>query len=459
MKLSFTFLSGARAGQTTTAQKSYIAIGRHPLSDVRFDAERDLDVSTRHAAILERGGEYVVRDLGSKNGTFLNGARLDSDHVVRDGDVIRFGIEGPAVELRLHRPSAPGGAPTAGPPAGQHGPGPTDLRVRAEVARRVAWHRQLTTGLLALLAVVLVGGMAFAAWQRAARRREIATLTARADSIQREAQARITALESEMRGLADAFRASQTEAQQLKTALAATPASDRAEVSRLRRELAEAQARQQALLTAAGIDYRAIAERNRRAVALIIVEHAPQERVVGTAFAIRADRLLATAKHLVMGAGGASRPSRIAVKFADSNQWFEGVPVAHAADADVALVQVRLRGEVPTVASIDEEPGPTVGDPVALIGFPLGFDLPMEGEGLDAYAAPTLTVGTVSKVVSSTIQIDGYGAAGSSGSPVFDRDGRVVAVVTSGQHGTAGRIVFAEPAARLAELVRSVPEQ
>lgn len=455
MKLGFTFLSGARAGQTTSVEKSYVAIGRHPLSDVRFDAERDLDVSTRHAALLERGGEYVLRDLGSKNGTYLNGERIDSDHVVRDGDVIRFGIEGPSLEVRLLRPSAPV-VPAVAPPSPTPRTGRTEVRIRAAVARQTAAQRRLTVGLIVILAVIVLGGAAFAIWQRAGRQREIATLTARADSIQREAEARIAALQSEMRGLADAFRASQAEARQLKAALSATPSSDRAEVARLRRELSEAQARQRDLLTAASIDYGDIAERNRHAVALVIVEHSPTDRVAGTAFAIRRNRVLVTAKHLLMRGDGSSTPRRIAVKFSDSNQWFEGVPLVIAADIDLALLSVRLRGEVPTVVT-DDEQQPVVGDPVAVMGFPFGLDLPMEGEGLGAYAAPTLTVGMISKVVSSTIQIDGYGAAGSSGSPVFDADGDVIGVVTGGQEGAGGRIVFAEPAARISELLRMLP--
>src|SRR5439155_1323503 len=71
----FKFLSGARVGQVETFRKAYIGLGRHPLSDVRCDAERDLDVSSRHAGIVRHGASFVVRDLGSTNGTFVNGAR------------------------------------------------------------------------------------------------------------------------------------------------------------------------------------------------------------------------------------------------------------------------------------------------------------------------------------------------------------------------------------------------
>src|SRR5205807_2582027 len=59
----FRFLSGARAGAVATFRKAYIGLGRHPLSYVRFDAERDLDVSSRHAAIVRHGEAFSIRGL------------------------------------------------------------------------------------------------------------------------------------------------------------------------------------------------------------------------------------------------------------------------------------------------------------------------------------------------------------------------------------------------------------
>src|SRR5690242_1728853 len=101
MRLEVRILTGARAGQKELFQKSVIAIGRHPLSDLRFDPERDLDVSAKHAEIRGVAGRYAVHDNDSRNGTFVNGARVTGEQTLSDGDRISFGEQGPEVEVRL----------------------------------------------------------------------------------------------------------------------------------------------------------------------------------------------------------------------------------------------------------------------------------------------------------------------------------------------------------------------
>jgi len=94
-------MSGGRAGHREIFDKSYIGLGRHPQSDLHFDAEQDLDASTRHAAVLRSGDHYVLRDLGSRNGTFVNGHRITADHDLASGDRMRFGPHGPEVEFQV----------------------------------------------------------------------------------------------------------------------------------------------------------------------------------------------------------------------------------------------------------------------------------------------------------------------------------------------------------------------
>ncbi|NMC69663.1 MAG: FHA domain-containing protein, partial [Myxococcales bacterium] len=51
----------------------------------------DRRLSAEHFEVSARGGEVVVRDLGSTNGTFVNGVRLGGSRVLADQDVVRAG--------------------------------------------------------------------------------------------------------------------------------------------------------------------------------------------------------------------------------------------------------------------------------------------------------------------------------------------------------------------------------
>src|SRR5256885_12409566 len=105
--------------------------GRYPRADVRCAAERDLDVSSRHAAIVRHGATFSVRDLGSKNGTFVNGGRVTGDGGLRGGDVIGCGPQGPSVGFRVLAAGGESDAITR--PRGRRGR--AALRVPAERGR------------------------------------------------------------------------------------------------------------------------------------------------------------------------------------------------------------------------------------------------------------------------------------------------------------------------------------
>lgn len=68
-------------------------IGRDPASDIHLDAT---GVSRRHARILVLAEDAVIEDLGSKNGTSVNGETITASVTLKDGDEIRLG---PAVVL------------------------------------------------------------------------------------------------------------------------------------------------------------------------------------------------------------------------------------------------------------------------------------------------------------------------------------------------------------------------
>jgi DNA-binding winged helix-turn-helix (wHTH) protein len=72
-------------------------LGREPEAG-GFDSTA---VSRRHARIVIDGGEAYLEDLGSKNGTFLRGRRIDSTEKLKDGDAVNLG----SVEVIFHAPS------------------------------------------------------------------------------------------------------------------------------------------------------------------------------------------------------------------------------------------------------------------------------------------------------------------------------------------------------------------
>jgi len=63
-------------------------VGRAAGSAVHIDAP---GISRRHARILLADGAATLEDLGSKNGTYLNGRHLNGPAPLRDGDVFRLG--------------------------------------------------------------------------------------------------------------------------------------------------------------------------------------------------------------------------------------------------------------------------------------------------------------------------------------------------------------------------------
>jgi len=436
----FRFLSGARAGEVATFRKAYIGLGRHPLSDVRFDAERDLDVSSRHAAIVRHGATFRVRDLGSKNGTFVNGERITGDVVLQDGDVIGFGPQGPSVEFRVLAAESESDAVTGS----RERRASAALRLVAELAHL----RRTTKLLIGLLGLALVG-FGWSQWAAARDARDLVALEARADSLSREARRLLSRFQSELESVRDALRESQAEVARLRGELAtAGSGSGAPSVARLRAQLDTAEARQRGLAGAAAVDYRAISRNNQDAVALLVVKYSDVEVFTGTAFAVDSQGTLVTNKHVLVGEAGDRRPLAIAVKFSGSKQWFQGRFVGVADTADVGVLRVDVRGGTPRVLGlVDRAGGLQRGDPVAIIGYPLGEDLPMERQGQSAVVAdPTLTVGTVSKVLAHVVQVDGYGAPGSSGSPIFDRGGYVVAVLYGGNRESQGKIIYGVPA-------------
>jgi pSer/pThr/pTyr-binding forkhead associated (FHA) protein len=78
---------GGRSGETFYPQGERTTIGRSPDCEIFLD---DVTVSRKHAVLLQRDGTFLVEDLGSLNGTFLNRRRIESGELA-DGDELQIG--------------------------------------------------------------------------------------------------------------------------------------------------------------------------------------------------------------------------------------------------------------------------------------------------------------------------------------------------------------------------------
>jgi pSer/pThr/pTyr-binding forkhead associated (FHA) protein len=78
---------GPNAGSRFLLDKDMTTAGRHPESDIFLD---DVTVSRRHAEFSRTGGSFLVRDVGSLNGTYLNRERID-EAPLSNGDEVQIG--------------------------------------------------------------------------------------------------------------------------------------------------------------------------------------------------------------------------------------------------------------------------------------------------------------------------------------------------------------------------------
>jgi pSer/pThr/pTyr-binding forkhead associated (FHA) protein len=78
---------GPNAGSRFLLDSDVVRAGRHPDSDIFLD---DITVSRRHAEFVRRPGGYVMRDVGSLNGTYLNRERIEEAELA-NGDEVQIG--------------------------------------------------------------------------------------------------------------------------------------------------------------------------------------------------------------------------------------------------------------------------------------------------------------------------------------------------------------------------------
>ena len=212
-------LSGSKANQVEEFPLSHfreLIFGRDPSSSVKYDPNRDDLVGRQHAKIVQdpaNPSQFIVSDLNSRNGTFVNRQRIVGSVTIAPGDTVQFGAGGPEFQFDLEprpqqdlRPTRmPGegstaayGAPATTPPTRMGtgsamstmgsrpmGPGPTmpasGTVGKATVERMIAQNKSDNRKLLfvgaAGLVVILVLVAAFLLYNQITSNKQLSTDT------------------------------------------------------------------------------------------------------------------------------------------------------------------------------------------------------------------------------------------------------------------------------------------
>lgn len=106
MYVTLVVRSGKKAGSRLRVNKRSLLIGR--AEDCHLRPHSDV-VSRHHCALLVEDGYVGVKDFGSKNGTYVNGQRIEGERALNHGDVVRVGN----LEFEVQFPQVPAPAAVA----------------------------------------------------------------------------------------------------------------------------------------------------------------------------------------------------------------------------------------------------------------------------------------------------------------------------------------------------------
>ncbi|HJZ85964.1 MAG TPA: trypsin-like peptidase domain-containing protein [Polyangia bacterium] len=442
MRVIVEHIGGARSGQRQEFEDPIVVrFGRHPSNDVQFDAYQDLDASARHAELRREGAGFVLVDVGSSNGTLIGGDRV-THRLLQGGEEVQFGSGGPRVRIGLEGLDVPKTTPAqagmradAAPPVAPV-PAPPPAGVRTTVFRSAveAAVRQATRPMRALVLVLCLLALAAGAGLLLYRAR---------------GEAREEALRRKMVELMEKQRSADE--------------TERANIAKLI-EQKNSELRKS---SSGG----AIGRAARGGIYLVAIKLPSAEEGFCTAFAIQ-PQVLVTNAHCVAAAeeyetrGGkifvvrnGDPKSRFSVRAVKKHPSWR--PTLREVTPDVGLL--RIEGTAPellTLAAPDELRRLAPGDVLYLYGFP--------GRLADTRSPEaTFVQGVIGRLTrlsgeaagfeeAKLIQHSAFTSGGTSGSPLLDGEGHVVAVNAGGyveqgtmqvldpQSGRAGEVVVSK---------------
>jgi pSer/pThr/pTyr-binding forkhead associated (FHA) protein len=442
MKARLAHLTGGRVGEAAIIWKSCAMLGRSPEADVRFGPEGDRMVAGRHASLTWHEGVWTVRDLGSANGTYVDGSRVHGETALRDGSIIQLGRDGPQVRFSvIWEAGAPEPVRTVDVDAMDD---PDALRPVPHIpvilsrpdhdephARPSHGHaRRIATALV--LALAALGGITLArAGPSDAPEALRLALLARADSI-------FTALEAipgAAPGLRSAVSGTQARVALVRGRVRRAP-DDPATLTRLRDSLDLLAARGHRLAGAAALDLATVARGSEPAIGLVEMRMADGRRETAVAYAARTSdgrvRFVSSAPELVDPAAASARlhlflrgdaagiPMRIAVR--------------HPARGLIILAPTTEPAGDAAASTGPRAPFPSPGEPAILVDATPAVD---RAGFIDARTA----LAAVVSVQRGEARLEQLGLEATPGSAVFDRRGTMVGMVLPETAGFGVRAV------------------
>jgi S1-C subfamily serine protease len=423
VKVVVEILDGARAGQRLTFDAPRtVRFGRHPDNEVAFDPQVDRDASSRHAELRLALGGYRLFDLGSANGTLASGVRLPQEglpittaiEVMFGGPRCRVMVMAPGAEVpaTFLRPADSLTPPAATPPAitppRKFGAN-TVAGIVDDALRRARGTNRQQAVVIALVIALVASGIGAAAAMFMHRTPE--------------------AMKKELAGL-----------------VAAQAGASDAERAALQKKIDALSAR-----LSRGVD---IPKRSHDALFLVVAHSAASDGFC-TAFAVTPRRLLTNAHcvelaeelrrkgakiELLPNGGGTARAVTAWKKargfHSSSTRIGTDVGWLEVDDDLPAHLEVAAPAAVHAVAA---------GDTMSTYGFP--------GRLADVRAPEaTYVTGVIGRVTgldgrpaapadAQLLQHSAFTSAGTSGSPLFDAEGRVIGINAGGylDDGAAGR--------------------
>ena len=492
----------ARTGNKYEARGGRLRLGRGEECELRPLREGDTSVSRVHAEIVLLDGRAVLRDLKSRNGTYVNDVLLVGDHTIKIEDKVMLGSGGP--DLVVEALKLPGGErqevgkkPAAAPSSEAQAAKKPGMPRRSFAGKgKTVFFREMmeeTTKKSASklrivvwsFVVVLIGAVGGFYWYN------------------EQQQVTTSALQEQSRALAAASEktsAMETSLRQAESALAQQLAAGdslrlagQQDLTRLKNELTEAAARatasnsgdrqSQAMLDSLRAAIRGqeralkaqetknaeiaaemrsrgdskdllptIAQESGPAVGLISVTYCPHPSGQctysgadstrwylgedGTWFVVTASGYVITNRHVGLPDGIVPSDIRVTMnktKFPEQSLKADVVKVSPPDGPDIAILKIRdYKG--PVIPKLDWA-GTHVaqGEPAAAIGFPGGMS--SAGDDNSHIIQVTMSRGIFARVSPERIRFDGFTIPGSSGSPVFNGVGEVVAIHFAGQTG------------------------